>query len=42
MSTSGSLPVPSRMLVQAPTFHSPSFSIYIEAQKEVSAAGKAE
>jgi aspartate-semialdehyde dehydrogenase len=35
--TSGSLPVPSLMLVQTPTFHSHSFSIYIEAQKEVSA-----
>jgi aspartate-semialdehyde dehydrogenase len=35
--TSGSLPVPSLMLVQAPTFHSHCFSIYIEAQKKVSA-----
>lgn len=35
--TSGSLPVPSLMLVQAPTFHSHGFSIYIEAQKSVSA-----
>jgi aspartate-semialdehyde dehydrogenase len=34
--TSGSLPVPSLILVQAPTFHSHSFSIYIEAQKKVS------
>jgi aspartate-semialdehyde dehydrogenase len=35
--TSGSLPVPSLMLVQAPTFHSHVFSIYIEAQKQASA-----
>jgi len=35
--TAGSLPVPSLMLVQAPTFHSHSFSIYIEAQKKISA-----
>ena len=35
--TSGRLPVPSLMLVQAPTFHSHSFSIYIEALKKVSA-----
>jgi aspartate-semialdehyde dehydrogenase len=35
--TSGSLPVPSLMLVQAPTFHSHGFSIYIEAQKKASA-----
>lgn len=34
--TSGSLPVPSLVLTQAPTFHSHSFSIYIEAQKKVS------
>ena len=34
---SGSLPVPSLMLVQAPTFHSHAFSIYIEAHKKVSA-----
>ena len=35
--TGGSLPVPSLMLVQAPTFHSHCFSIYIEAHKKVSA-----
>lgn len=34
--TAGRLPVPSLMLVQAPTFHSHSFSIYIEAQKKIS------
>ena len=34
--TAGSLPVPSLMLVQAPTFHSHAFSIYIEAQKKIS------
>ena len=35
--TAGSLPVPSLMLVHAPTFHSHAFSIYIEAQKKISA-----
>lgn len=35
--TAGSLPVPSLMLVHAPTFHSHSFSIYIETQKKISA-----
>lgn len=35
--TAGSLPVPSLMLVQAPAFHSHSFSIYIEAQKKIPA-----
>ncbi len=35
--TAGSLPVPSLILVQAPTFHSHAFSIYIEAQKKISA-----
>lgn len=35
--TSGSLPVPSLMLVQAPIFHSHSFSIYIEALQKISA-----
>ena len=35
--TAGSLPVPSLMLVQAPTFHSHSFSIYIEAHKTIPA-----
>jgi aspartate-semialdehyde dehydrogenase len=35
--TAGSLPVPSLMLVQAPTFHSYCFSIYIEAHKMTSA-----
>jgi aspartate-semialdehyde dehydrogenase len=35
--TAGSLPVPSLVLVQAPTFHSHGFSIYIEARKRVTA-----
>jgi aspartate-semialdehyde dehydrogenase len=35
--TSGSLPVPSLMLVQASTFHSHGFSIYIEARERTSA-----
>ena len=35
--TAGGLPVPSLMLVQAPTFHSHCFSIYIEARNKVSA-----
>lgn len=35
--TSGSLPVPSLMLVQAPTFHSHVFSICIEAREKTSA-----
>jgi len=34
---SGGLPVPSLMLVQAPTFHSHAFSIYIDAHQKLSA-----
>lgn len=33
--SSGSVPVPSLMLVQAPTFHAHTFSIYIEFEREV-------
>lgn len=40
--TAGRLPVPSLMLVQAPTFHSHAFSIYIEARNPVSAGELAE